>query len=1158
MQTCLNRFSGFARLLAVVLALGVGHGWAQGGGTGGLTGIVSDPSGAIIPGAKVQLTNSATGAVRTVETSAAGTYRFVALPVVGTYTLKVEAGGFKTAIVANIVISVGRVVTQDIHLELGTVAETVTVEGAVQLVQTTESQISELVDRRVWQSLPLEFRNQNTFINLLPGVVPDDVGGTTRGAAVGGSRPGMGNFLVEGYDNNDQGQGGRGAIVSGAITSISPEAIQEYRILSHSYAAEYGKGGAFVTDTVLRSGTNAYHGSVFEYNRVQALAANSFFSNAEGVKDRLIRNQFGGSFGGPLLRDKTFFYASYEGHIRRQSDPVTATATTQAFLDFVRTGAFATFMESDPNGMCNNQTFLDNFLGDGSPGSGGTAAACPGAFSRSATLGPLFSSLLASQPFPLATSNFRNVGGGLFTDGIVYPVNIFGDVTVLRRDEFNENRISVKMDHKQGNNDTFSGTFLFEDSDSTNNIDGGDATIGPAILNPGRSVIVGLTHTHTFTPTMINQFRASYLRHRRDFPNVEGLEGVPAIVTAFDPLGVGFGNSSALPQFFTDNQFQYQDHLSVVRGKHTFKAGAEYRRTRNGSAFEANKNGLFLPYGIEEMATDGFFGDEADLALFDEPTFGAFFDAEASVNPVTGALPEYYRGFRANEVAGYFQDDWRVHPRLTINMGLRWEYFGPPHNFRPGLDSNFYFGSPLVPIPTTSTNPFFPSNSFLHARVAAGQFQQRDRNIWAKDTNNFGPRLGFAWDVFGTQKLILRGGGGVYYDRIWNNLFENIRFNPPFFAFASLGFFINGVPAGPLSTPGLFTVPFTSTSLFASFPTTPAPRHMDQDLLTAYNEQFNLGAQWEFLKNFVLEVNGVGTLGRKLHGVIDVNTFNGRVRGGNSTRPNPTIAGDNFRTNAFTSNSYGLQTAVRKSFSHGLQFNANYTWSHTIDVVSDAFNNGRGTSLRPVNNFDLRRDRGNAQFDLRHRFVISYYYELPWMKENRLVGGWSISGITTLQTGVPIPLFDSSSRDANADGYRTDRPVFLGTGNINDVVLHNQSPADGYFDTSQFRRVASDGSDCVNGVNGVFISATRWWCDSPLGRNTLIGPGNANFDLSVAKKIKITEALTLQFQASFFNLFNRPNFTTPSGNINPANPAFGQSQDTFPPRITQLALRLDF
>ena len=1164
-QAPLRLFVLFGLVLLAFAGLRVPAASAQ-GGTGELTGIVYDPSGGLVADAKVSLKNASTGFAREMESTSAGVYRFSALSVVGSYTLTVERPGFRKAEIANIAISVGTIGTLDVHLELGTQSDVVSVEAGAELVNPSESQISQLLDNKIWQSMPLEIRNQNTFINLVAGVVPNDFGGTTRGAAVNGARPGMGNFLLEGYDNNDQGQGGRGSEGNGAITSISPEAIQEYRVITHSFAAEYGKGGAFVTDTVLKSGTDQLHGSLFEYNRVQALAANDFFSNAVGQKDSLVRNQFGGALGGAFIKDKWFFYGSYEGHRRRQSAPLTATGTTQEFIDFVKSGAFQTFMESDPNGLCVQAT----------------GATCPGTFSKSATLGPIAQQLLSSQPFPLAQRNLTNTAGGFYTAGffcpaadpscktsdpvtLQYPVPVYGEVTVSDPNSFNQHRVSFKSDYRLSNRDTISGTFLYTNEESKDGFGGADTTIGPAFVNPAVSVLLGLTWTHNFGSNVINQFRASYLRRRSDFPDAPGTEGIPSIVTFIDPLSVGFGSGSALPQFFTDGQFQYKDDVSVIRGKHTFKFGGEYRRTRNASSFQATRNGLFEPYGIEELLTDGYFGDEADIFLDGGSLFGAFGAAQASINPITGELPEYYRGYRANEFAFYGQDDWKIRSNFTVNLGLRWEYFGPPHNFRSGIDSNIYFGAATTPIPVATSNIFFPVDNETAAREFGAQAVQKDHDIWKKDRNNFGPRIGFAWDVKGNQKYVVRGGGGFYYDRIWNNLFENIRFNPPFFAFSTLGFFGGAPPVGPIATPGLYAVPFTDTQAFKSFAALPAPRHMDQNLVTPYAQQYSLGAQWAIAHDLVFEIDGTYTGGRELTGITDINTYDGRTACNSATSPrnacvaaflagdipavnfssrrvNTHFAGDNFRSNNFGSNYYGLQTSLIKHFSNGLQFNANYTFSHAIDTFSDAFNNGRGQIARPTDIANIPLDRGNADFDIRHRFVYSGFYDLPFFKSNRFLGGWSLSGIVTIQQGVPIPILNgTTSGDTNRDGYNTDRPAISG-----DPYLHGMSPADGWLNSGSFSNYA-----CPTSTN------FGLWCDSPTGRNTLRAPGFVNTDFGVGKSFKFGERMKLQFFANFFNLFNHPNFAVPTGNR--SSGTFGLSTSDYNgPRITQLALRLDF
>lgn len=1201
----MNRIVSFSLVAAIFALFCIVPAFGQ-GGTGELTGLVTDPTGAVVPNAPITLTNSATGVKHTTVSTNAGTYRFAALPVVGTYTLDAAPSGFKKVVVANIVISVGTITNHDIQLEVGTSSETVSVEAGQQLVQTTDSSVSQLVGRETWQLAPLEVRDQNAFVTLNAGAVQGNIalsaanGGTNRGAAVNGTRSGTGNYLVEGIDNNDQGQGGAGSIgvgTSGANSTISPDAIQEYRVIEHNFSAEYGKAGGFVVDTALRSGTNQWHGSAFEYNRVQALAANNFFSDRNGVKDSLVRNQFGGSFGGPIIKDKTFFFFSTEFHRLRTSPPLTGTVMTPDFLNFVDTGAFETFMESDPGGICNNQSYWDGLFGPGAV----TASPCPGTFSDAATLGPIFKNKLLPQGVPLCVpgaancSNLSNDSGGLFTSvngfgpQITYPVPIFGLVTESNPTSLDQTRYTAKIDQKLPGNDSLNGTFIYDNGDFLSKWDGGDSTFGPSFPNHARAMNAGINWNHTFTPNVLNQARIGYVRHTSNFPGdpKSNAGGVPSVVTAFDPYNGAYGNSSALPQFFTENQFQYKDDLSITHGKHNFKTGAEYRRTRNGSSFETQFNGFFLPYGVEDLVTDMQFGTDADNAVFGGPAYGSWYYAQASIDPTKtpATRPIYYRGFRANEVGLYLQDDWRATSRLTLNLGLRWDYFGPPHNFIPGLDSNLFQGSPAVPFATTSTNPFFPSNSPEFALWGTSTFQVRNHEIWNKDTNNFAPRVGFAWDAMGNQKFVVRGGFGIAYDRMYNNIFENMRFNPPFYEVSTFGTFPNGVPGSLQETPGIYTVPFTSFGQFnnpALFPTglpQPNPRAIDQNLVTAYYEQSHFGFQYQLGKDFVLETDYVGTWGRKLLGISNMNTFDGRVAlgatGSCSTnpdvcRPNPNVGNINLRTNGFSSNYNAGQVTLTKRFTSGLQFNANYTYSKALDTISDAFT-PRSQSLNPTDSSAIFLDYGPADFNVTHRFVFSYTYELPVFKGNRWIGGWSTSGIVNVQTGVPFSLYSSSSSgDANKNGTNNDRLAFVGSGSVKDAITGN-SPAgtdvggvlsNPYFNTSDFGRLRSVTQSLgATDVHCPLSMNSGLWCEGPAvgqtNRNTLVGPGYTNIDFSLGKKFKISEATALQFQANFFNILNHPNFAIPSGNF--ASGDYGFSTATVgDPRVIQLALRFDF
>ncbi|MBN2319957.1 MAG: TonB-dependent receptor [Acidobacteria bacterium] len=1109
--------------------------WPQ-AGTGEINGIVTDSTNAVIDGVVVELTNANTGIVRSTVTNESGIYRFLALPIVGTYSLDVQYPGFKTFKLEGLEVSVGTAVTQDILLEVGAPSDAVTVTAErAAIVRPTESAVSTLIDQNIWQNMPLEVRSQNKFIELVAGAVPDDMAGNTRGAAVNGARGGAGNYMVEGVDNNDQGQGGRGQISTadpgGASTSISPDAIAEYRVITNSFTAEYGKAGGFITDTVLKSGTNAFHGSLFEYNRVQALAANNFFSNANGIEDSLVRNQFGGSFSGPIQKDKAFFFFSTEVHRMRQTEPVHGIGTTREFLDWVDAGGLQQWAESDPDGLCMAYT----------------GEACPGLFSNSDSLGPIFTQLAEKGPFPLATSGFSNTGQGLLTAGLEYPVPVYGDVFIQSPFFANEYRISSKVDYQATNTDHVSFFYLNQTARSGNSYGGGDVDISPAWVQDARGQNAAVTWTHTFSPTVLNVFKVSYLRHRQDYPMMPGYEGMPSVVTAFDPMTVGFGMSVGIPQYFTDNQFQFQDHLAFIKGKHSFKAGWEYRRIRNGSSFHLDESGFYLPYGVEELVTDMAFGDEADLAVFGGPAYGSMYFASASLDPSTGQAPDFYRGYRANELAFYFQDDWRILPRLTVNLGIRYEYFGPPHNFRDDVDSNFYFGTRVTPIVTESNNPYFPVDDPFFAGVATGSFQTRNNEVWNKDTNNFAPRVGFAWDVLGNQKMILRGGAGIMYDRIFNNTFENIRFNPPLFSDNQIGAFVNDNPAGALSTPGLYTYPFSSRELFNSseYAPTPNPRHMDQNMVSPYYKQFHVGVQWEFLNGYVFEPEYIATLGRKLIGYYDINTFSGRLAGNgySSERINPNIGADNYRNNNFESDYHALQLTVRKRYSAGLGFNASYTWSRAYDNLSDLFN-GRGTDEGPTNVLNPMDDYGLSDYHMRHRFVTTFSYELPFLREHRYLGGWNIHTIITLQSGVPFTPFNSNA-DLNKDGRYTDRVVYTGSGSPMNSVYDSGSPADGYFDPDMWADY-----ECPADVNDGL------WCNSPQPRNSMTGPGYKNVDFGIQKRFKVTETVRMSLQGNFFNFFNHANFDYPEENI--AASSFGRSTATFDPRVTQIAIRLDF
>ena len=1198
MESAFRNTWTYVLLAFVVMALCVGA-FAQGAGE--LTGQVTDTTGAVVAGVGVKLSNTATGEVRNTVTTPAGIYNFSALPIVGTYTLEIAAKGFKSSKVQNIIVSVGTLTTRDVKLEVGATTEQVTVEAGQQIVETEDSALSTLVDRRVWENMPIEARNANDFINLVAGAVPEQEAGMTyRGPSVNGVRTGGGNYMVEGVDNNEQGQGGVAICGTacgqgGANTSISPDAIEEYRVITHDFSAEYGKVGGFVTDTVLKSGTNKWHGSLFEYNRLQALAANDWFSNAAGLKDHLVRNQFGGSVGGPIIKDKTFFYTSFEEHRLRESEPAVGSAITQQFLNFVTSGGLNAFMNTLP--LCG---------GDG--GGGAIPAASLLKLQRMQTmfgvrkngirpqqygggcdiptsLGPIFTqeSQKFPQGMPIVNSSYTCLTPGQFPtapdpctsfdgwgDNYVgaipdYPFPLFGTATLSDSTPLNQYRMSVKFDHNFSSKDRLSATYLLENVTESFPFSGGSGTFGVPEQNPNRAQTLGVAWTHTVSPTVLNQFKIGYVRHTANFfdPGTTQLPNQYAV----DATAGSFGASAGIPQYFTENEFQYKDDVSITHGKHQMKFGGEYRRTRNGSTFSNDAQGTFVNWGAEGLITDGLFTDAIDQYYFG-PTYakyyglGGWYYASASVVPSTGQIPNFYRGYRANESAFYGQDDWRVNSRLTVNLGLRWEYFGPPHNYLPNIDSNLYFGQGVTPLPCPAPcNPFFPANSQYYAYEAGATFQVHNSSIWNKDLKNFGPRIGFAYDMLGNQKLVLRAGYGMFYDRMYNNVFENIRFNPPYFADEVAGIFRNGVPLGPLKQPGLIDVPFTNNADFISpaiFPVLPkpVPRHMDQNLMTPYYMQESFGLQYALAKDFALEASYVGTMGRKLIGIENRNTFDGRISGaGSSARPNSIIGSDNARGNYYGSSYNALDLTLRKRFSHGLSLNGSYTYAKALDETSDVFRttNG-GTSYgneATTDQQNVRNDYGPSDFDLRHRIVVSFDYNLPFFQRNRWIGGWTANSIISWNTGEPIGMFDSSS-DANANGVRSDRPEFIGPGSVLGAIHQHENV---YLDPTQF----GPSTDCLNDPN--INTHGGYWCNSNLGRGAIPGPHFTNVDFGISKTFKINERTGFRFDANFFDLFNHPNFEMPQGNFGSSG-TFGQSTGTYGStgghRVTQLALRFDF
>ena len=1162
-------------------------------GLGALAGVVTDSTKAVVSGARVVLTNPSIGYRKEAVTGASGEYSFSPLTVVGGYALEISKPGFSTETVNEITTSVGTVLNQNVALRVGEASTTVEVTGQnEEQVQVDTSSVSQLIDSTIFQDSPLEVRNQNTFVGLAAGAAPDTAN-TGRGFAVNGARSGSGNFLLDGFDNNDQGLGG--GAQGGAVTTISPDAIQEYRVITSVPDAEYGRAGGFTTDTVLKSGTNRFHGSAFDYSRFQAITQNSWFSNNQGLRDHLVRNQFGGSIGGPIFKDRTYFYATAEFQRLRTSEPSTYTGITQDFYNFVKSGAYETFMEGTTA-----QNPAANPNGDGTVGIGFCpqylGAPCPGAFAGVGALGKVFQTNYSQTPgeFPFGTTNLSNEPTDLLLGGTTYlPVNIYGTGNIETTTAFNQNRGTIKLDHRLTHVDQLSFLYSLDPDNETVSTGGGDSFPGPAELNFGGAQIFGATWLHNFTPNVLNTFKAGYLRHVRNFA-ASGPQGTASTLSA-DSISTGFGKSAGFPQLFTENQFTYEDSLAFVKGRHAMKYGFRFARTRNGSSFYNDFNGTYYYWGAADELTDAqntTIGEALAPGTLPASVYGSLYAASASLDLTTGAAPDPYRGYRANEFAAYAEDSWKVSPRLNLNYGLRWDYFGPPHNAVAGLDSNVYFGSDTTL--HSNLNLFAPNTPQLLGEEGA-QFEcvnvacgtpggpgytpsSGKSTIWSRQTKNFAPRVGFAFDTFGNQKLVLRGGFGLGFDRLYNNVYENIRFNGPHFVDNAYGFGEGAPGILPALAAQVVQVPFNANTALAVAGASPVPRHVDQDLKTAYYEQAHLGLETE-KHGYVFEANYIGTFGRQLVGLMNINTFEGRTACTSvaaagttptlqqarcaaagytklsSARPNPAFGNDNFRTNGFGSNFNAGQISVRKGYAHGLQLLANYTYGKSLDQLSDVFTSKIGSAVVQTP-YNRSNNYGPSDFDIRHNAVITLNYQTHSEAHKLLLDGWGVSPIITLRSGATVSIIDSSSKyDPNQDGSPgAQRAVYIGKGNPKNAYNHSVSPSGQAPNQSSFTLNPSLFSTytCPVTVNaGLF-------CDPP-GRNSLYGLRQYNVDAALSKHIALSERFHVTVQAAFFDIDGHVEWSDPVADIN--SPNFGRSTSTLGGvghRVGQLSGRFDF
>ena len=1225
----------------------------------GVTGVVTDSAGAVVPGVTVTLTDTKTSKELTTKTSDQGVYQFSNVPPGDGFKLSFSLTGFQTYAITDVVLGVGRTETHNAELVAGAVSETVEVTSSNDVtLNTTDPSIGNVIDRRQLRELPIQIRNSPAaLIGLQPGVIGNNVGtgSTNRVGSVTGARTDQGNITIDGIDANDQATGQAFATVGNAPI----DSIQEFRAVSTNPSSSEGRSSGGQIQLLTRSGSNEFHGSLRIYNRNDAFAANTFFNNRLGrytaddpqvtqglvsvgdlkaPKPDLKRNQFGGSLGGPILKDRLFFFFDYEG--RRDAVGVTYTRTVP--LAHFRNGGLG---------------YINNGAGCSQASRINTQPQCISVLTPAevAALDPLGigpnAALLSfiSGRYPLP--NDLSLGDGINTGGLRF------NAPSQRKDNTYTTRIDWNITDAQ----RLFGRFNIARRNQTDTINSVAAQFpgdpeSAVIDQKDYAWVVG----HSWSPSN------SFTNQATVGVTHSGLDFLAPFAPA-SPNQFGFGGLSA-PFAGIDTQFRIidtptiRDDATWTLGNHTLLLGGQVKPIRSQSGLVNDFNNPGIGLGGNLTALDptfrpaNFLSTAVTRAAYDSlfttllgryASIATVFNYTADSEPVPLASGKA-RDYRYNEYELYAQDNWKVRSDLTLNFGVRWQFYQPPYEangFQAHNDIDFRELYDIRVANAAAGISGADAEPLLRYDLIGPENGLRD--IYKSDWNNFGPRLGFAWNpsfsggilgkVFGDRKTVIRGGASMVYDRVGGAVtFIQDQVSYIFDGSRTTNF---GVSLDPLTSltmdprfTGIGSLPIQNAAPVITRPFAPftlpngdpdpdqagqANYTITQDFETPYSYQWSVGFQRELPKNFLLDVSYVGRLGKKLFAQADTSqalnfkdaasgqllfdafrAVQAQVQAGqvvtaqpwfeNQSFPGATsfyfndiaflrefarigdvsdtmvvlynaglldynvgvssqFATNSYITNLASSEYHGMLVSLQKSFSNGLQFDLNYTWSHAIDNQSSVTNTVFGGLICDLN--DLTVCRGNSDFDIRHLVNANFIYELPfgrgkmlgssvpgWL--DQIIGGWTFTGIYTYRSGLPF----STTTGSFPVGYLVDSPgVLVGggpslSGNIRDVGPNIQFFADNALDA--FRNPGP-------GETG--------------NRNTLRGPSFWNADLALMKNFRLPwEGHRLQLRMEAYNAFNHHVFSLPAANIN-NSATFGRiTTSASAARELQFAVRYDF
>lgn len=1106
--------------------------------TGRIVGTVTDENGAVIQAATVTVTNIDTKIKREATTDSDGKFEVLSLAI-GNYEVTAEHSGFKKSISEVARLQINQSLRFDIKMSAGAPTETVMVTSQATGVETLNPTLGQSVTSRPIVNLPLNGRNVLQLALLQPGVSENNPVDTGAGLFnIGGNRADSVTFLLDGGVNNN-------LLNNGVVFNPNPDTVSEFHLLTSNYTAEYGRNGGGILSVVTKSGTNGFHGNGFEFLRNNALNANSFFNNRNGLpREVLKRNQFGFTIGGPVKKDRIFFFGSYQG---QRQVALRTTAVTTVFTPAELTGDFS------------------------HSGPGGTPDPGVRAFLLA---NPLYqpNAALANQAI---IARIDATSQRYITNGLI-PTSATGQLASQGTAVDNRDEVTIKFDANLTSKNILAVTL--GQSRNPNILPFGNAA-NTTTNSPGFPVsgdfqarFANIAFTRIFSPNLINDFRFTAQR----FVTIQAVPARSAPTAADLGIGVTPDNPSGPPRLFfnkglvigfspqgpttlVNNTFSWTDTLSWTKGKHLLKFGGGYTPYQNNTVFDFFVNGEFFFDGPAANGGIGSGNDFADFLLGLPDEYLQFGEAPSDV--------------RSHNVYGFAQDEWKVRPNLALTLGLRYEYASPKYDTR-GRAFSLKYGQRSTVFPNAPVGLLFPGDA-----GAPNGANFPDRNDWA-------PRFGIAWDPFKNGKTSVRGGFGMFYDILKAE--DNLQYNgqAPFFGFADL-FFSPGT--------NIFSAPFVNAGVPNSFPSRPPARNIDfvasgfapfggggvffvdPHLKTPYTYQYNLSLQREVVKNVTVEADYVGSQSHGLTALVDANPF----ISGTSHRLFNAQAGNNDSSfsyllqfeNVGKANYNSLQLSLNKQPSATgrwgtTYFTLAYTLAHAIDTAS-GFRNRNSTV--PTANHDLFRS--SSDFDIRHRLTFSGGWDLPldraWSSgPKRLTSGWSLYPIMTWRTGFPLDVlagFAASGGSAGPSGLGdrqlvranltgTGLPTMLGDPR---AVQTFTNPCTGLTRTGNF--IFNPGTvTCVgypSSAAAIANPALRTYGSLP--RNALRGPGRTNVDLAIAKSTQlIGEKLNMEFRAEFFNIFNHAEFRDPS--TNPASSLFGQVTTTWDPRIIQFGIKLGF